>query len=307
MGFLDRLLGRHNANRDGEHERQQWQQQSQQSPQPPLSQQQWQQPQQAQPTAGERPPYDMQPRERNYTDEQAIDRYTYMLRTAPPETVEQAHEEAFAKLTPEQRQMVLHDLIQSAPQHEQPALSTAQDDPRTLARLATRAEIRQPGTLVNIFGGGGMPGGYGGYSGMYGGPGYGYGGMGGAGGMFGGVGGSLLGSIAGAFIGTMIADQFLSSFGGFDRDDQGGFFDRDDHNDQGMYGQDMGSQSYDPSQDPNAAGSAMGYADDPNAGGNDFGADSGAGQDMGFGGDFGGGDFGGSDFGGDFGGGDASF
>ena len=33
-----------------------------------------------------------------------------MLRTAPPETVEQAHEEAFAKLTPEQRQQVLSGL-----------------------------------------------------------------------------------------------------------------------------------------------------------------------------------------------------
>jgi hypothetical protein len=33
-------------------------------------------------------------------DEQALQRYRYMLRTAPPETIEQAHEEAFAKLTP---------------------------------------------------------------------------------------------------------------------------------------------------------------------------------------------------------------
>ena len=34
-------------------------------------------------------------------DEQAIARYRYMLKTAPPETLEQAHAEAFAKLTPE--------------------------------------------------------------------------------------------------------------------------------------------------------------------------------------------------------------
>ena len=31
-------------------------------------------------------------------DEQALQRYRYMLKTAPPETIEQAHEEAFAKL-----------------------------------------------------------------------------------------------------------------------------------------------------------------------------------------------------------------
>ena len=34
------------------------------------------------------------------SDEQALQRYRYMVQTAPPEMVEQAHEEAFAKLTP---------------------------------------------------------------------------------------------------------------------------------------------------------------------------------------------------------------
>ena len=34
------------------------------------------------------------------TDEQAIARYRYLLRTAPPEAIEQAHAEAFAQLTP---------------------------------------------------------------------------------------------------------------------------------------------------------------------------------------------------------------
>ena len=287
MGFLDRLLGRHGHDRDREHVQwpgEQQVRQQQRQPGPLLGQQS----QQAQPATN----YDIQPHDRNFTDEQAIERYKYMLRTAPPETIEQAHEEAFAKLTPEQRQMVLHDLIQSAPQHEQPALSNAQDDPQTLARLATRAEVRQPGTLAQVFGGG-MPGGY---SGMYGGPGYGGYGYGGMGGMFGGMRGSLLGSIAGAFIGTMIADQFFHSIGSF------GGFDRDDRDDQGMYNQgyDQNDQS-NPSQDPNNADvSTMDYSNDPNAGGNDYGADSGADQGADFGGDFGGGDFGG-----DFGGGDA--
>ena len=34
------------------------------------------------------------------TDEQAIQRYRYMLQTAPPETVEQAHAEAFRRIAP---------------------------------------------------------------------------------------------------------------------------------------------------------------------------------------------------------------
>ncbi len=35
------------------------------------------------------------------TDEQAIERYRYLLRTAPPEAIEEAHAEAFAQLTVE--------------------------------------------------------------------------------------------------------------------------------------------------------------------------------------------------------------
>jgi len=47
----------------------------------------------------------------------AIARYRYMLKTAPPETSERALAEE------------------------------AHDNPRALARLATRTEIRQPGTI----------------------------------------------------------------------------------------------------------------------------------------------------------------
>ena len=36
---------------------------------------------------------------RHLTDEQAVERYRYMLRTAPPDTIEQAHEEAFSRLS----------------------------------------------------------------------------------------------------------------------------------------------------------------------------------------------------------------
>lgn len=117
------------------------------------------------------------------TDEQAVARYQYMLRTAPPESIEQAHEEAFARLTPEQRQIALQKLSENAPPEERPQ----GDDPQSLARAATRAEIRQPGALGNAFGGGG---------------GMGLGGI---------IGGSLLGSLAGIFIGSSIAHSFFSN------------------------------------------------------------------------------------------------
>jgi hypothetical protein len=155
MSFFDRLLGRHT------------------SPQPePRS-------------SNERP--DLEPGQ--LTDQQAIERYRYLLRTAPPETIEQAHAEAFAQLTPTQRAQVLGGLSTEISPQERAALRPDQDDPRALARLATRAEMRRPGTLERTF------------SGM-------------GGGMMGlGMGGSFLSAMAGSLVGTMIAQQF---FGGFD-------------------------------------------------------------------------------------------
>ena len=98
-------------------------------------------------------------------DEQALQRYRYMLRTAPPETIEQAHEEAFANLTPAQRKQALHELAAVTPEGERAALAGSRDDPKSLARLATRAEMRQPGTLERTFGGMGRGYGLGGMMG----------------------------------------------------------------------------------------------------------------------------------------------
>lgn len=123
------------------------------------------------------------------SEAQALERYRYMLRTAPPETLEQAHAEAFAQLTPEQRQKVLGELSSSAPPAERAAIAaTPVDDSQALARVATRAEIRQPGTLERSLGGGAM------------------GAMG--------MGASLLSSFAMGFVGSMVAQSFLSAVGG---------------------------------------------------------------------------------------------
>jgi hypothetical protein len=123
-------------------------------------------------------------------DEAAVERYRYMLRTAPPETIEQAHAEAFAKLTPEQRQKVLADVSAELP----PSERATSDDPRSLARMATRAEMPNPGTMERTLGGG----------------------RGGGMGMGGMIAGTLLASVAGAFIGTAIADAFLDDEGAGD-------------------------------------------------------------------------------------------
>ena len=126
-------------------------------------------------------------------DEQAIARYRYMLRTASPETIEQTHAEAFAKLTPQQRQRVLNELTSELPEAERATLLRAGETPTALARAATRAEIRQPGTLERTFGRvGGSPGGVG------------------LGGL---MAGTFLSTMAGAVLGTAIAQSFLGSHG----------------------------------------------------------------------------------------------
>src|SRR5215213_7006768 len=140
-------------------------------------------------------------------DEQALQRYRYMLKTAPPETIEQAHEEAFAKLTSAQRAQALRELVAATPEGERAALAGGRDDPKSLARLATRAEMRQPGTMERTFGGTGR------------GP--------GMGGMMGGMGSTIFTSLAASFVGSVVAQQFLSSvddfgFGEGDTSEQSG-------------------------------------------------------------------------------------
>lgn len=126
-------------------------------------------------------------------DEQAIERYRYMLKTAPPDTIEQAHAEAFAKLTPDQRTLLLQQLSASIPEAERSAAGVAgRDDPQSLARLATRAEVRQPGTMERTLGGMGGRG-----------PGMGMGSM---------MAGSFLSTIAGVVVGSAIAQAFLGDF-----------------------------------------------------------------------------------------------
>lgn len=238
MGFLDRLLGR--------------------EPDPAERQDPYGRPAPGAPAGtGPRSP-----------DERAVERYRYLLATAPPEGIEQAHAEAFAQLTPDQRRQVLQQLAQHVPPSERLG-----DDPAGLARMATRTELRNPGTLERTFGG--APAGQGGQG--YGGQGYGGPGLGTM------IGGSLLGTVAGVVVGSAIANaMFGPAFGDLGSDafaaDAGGA-------EGGADGGDAGNDA--------GGGDAGG-----DAGGGDVGGDAG-----GFGGDFGGG-FGGGDFGGDFGGGD---
>jgi hypothetical protein len=209
MGFLDRLFGRREEPETRTHDV---------------------------PSGGGRPVSD---------DERALQRYRYMLRTAPPETIEQAHEEAFSKLTPAQRAQVLRELGETTPEGERAALAESRDDPKSLARLATRAEMRQPGAMERIFGGRGMGSGMGGM-----------------------MAGSIFGSLVAGFVGSIIAQEFFDSvedlgLGEDDSDQQ-----TDDDSAADDYG-DAGSD-YDSSSDQ---GSGDYWGDDSGSdwGGGDFG------------------------------------
>jgi hypothetical protein len=115
----------------------------------------------------------------------ALERYRYMLETAPPETIEEAHRQAFEKLSAEQRTQLLRQLAQVAPANERSAIqATSADDTRALARAATRAEIREPGVVERALSGGS------------------------------GVGSGLLGSFAAGFVGSLVAQSFFSALGG---------------------------------------------------------------------------------------------
>src|SRR6478735_7020112 len=229
MGFLDKLLGRE-----------------------PLQQQRPQQP--PQPPTGE--PYAVPPPRGGASteDERAIARYKYLLRTADPEDIEKVHAEAFGKLTPEQRQMVLQRLTDDLPESERPR----SDQPADLARSATRAEMSRPGYLQGAFGGG-------------------RGGMGGMG-MGGMIAGSMLGTIAGVVVGSALADMMLGGYDSSPEAHEAGDA-NGDSGDSGDGGDGGGDGTVDAAGD--TGGSDFGDA----GGGSDFG-----GGDFG-GGDFGGGDF----------------
>ena len=165
------------------------------------------------------------------TDEQALERYRYMLATAPPEDIERAHEEAFARLTPEQRRQALQALAGHVPENE-----LRNDDPASLARAATRAEIRQPGTIERAWGSGGA--GFG-------------------------LGSWFLTTLAASFIGTAIAQSFF--------DNDAGGADGGSSGDDGSSGDAAGSEdgwSSEASSDAGADGGDFGGGD---FGGGDFG------------------------------------
>lgn len=216
MGFLDRLFGGDDAERQP----------------PPVPRNAYDRQASTQPPPSE--------------DEIAIERYRYLLRTAPPETIEQVHAEAFAKLTEPQRQQVLADISAGLPASEQPRSS----DPQSMARAATRAEYMNPGFMERTLG-----------------PqrqGPSFGSM---------LGSSILGTVVGYVIGSAIVSSFLAPTFAQDPADQGGSSQDDTSAAEDSGGADTGAEA--------APADAGGWGDPGSGWGGDVGADAGGFGDFG--------------------------
>ena len=134
-------------------------------------------------------------------DRAAIARYDYLLKTAAPEQLEQVHRDAFARLTPAQREQIDAQLRADLPAGEQPVSSA----PADLARAATRGEAHNPGFLKKLLAKPGLRGAAGGAAGF---------GVGAVAGAGIGAAGGLLAAVAGGAVLSAVAAPLLEQAAG---------------------------------------------------------------------------------------------
>ncbi len=97
-----------------------------------------------------------------YDDQEVMDRYQQVSRGLPQDVYEESAEEAFAKMSPQERQEFSRHLRQRAQQQNVDFVDRDGDgtddrsqDPRELARMTGRMNQQQPGMLGQLLGGGG--------------------------------------------------------------------------------------------------------------------------------------------------------
>lgn len=92
--------------------------------------------------------------------DQAVQHYQQAAQQVPPDVYQRAAEQAFAQLSPQQREQFLQTARQQV--GNQGIVSGQTASPDQLAKLATQIHQNQPGGLASIFGGGQSQGGQGG-------------------------------------------------------------------------------------------------------------------------------------------------
>ncbi len=116
-----------------------------------------------------------------YTGQEVMQRYQQVAPQLPPDVYQQSAEQAFARLSPQERQQFAEFLQQRAQQQGVPLQSfnpggmdpRMQQDPGALAQITTRMEQQQPGMLGQLLSGvlggpqsGGQPAGMGSAGGL---------------------------------------------------------------------------------------------------------------------------------------------
>jgi hypothetical protein len=103
------------------------------------------------------------------SQEEAVSRYQQVATQVPPDVYEQSAEEAFSRLSPQQRMQLGQYLRQQGrqrnlgiPDFDQDGIDDRFQDPRQLARMTSQMDQRQPGMLGQLLGASGGMGGQGG-------------------------------------------------------------------------------------------------------------------------------------------------
>ncbi len=105
--------------------------------------------------------YQQGPPSEGYSGQEVMDRYQQVAPNVPSDVYMQAAEQAFARLSPEQRMQFAQQLQQRAnqqglnyPNLNRPSNDENFQDPRYLAQTVTNMHQQQPGLLGQLFGGG---------------------------------------------------------------------------------------------------------------------------------------------------------
>src|SRR5215210_7232162 len=109
--------------------------------------------------------YQQGPRE--VSEREAASRYEQVAPNLPPEIYQQSAQDVFSQMSPQQREQLGRQLIQSAQQQNldfpdvnRDGIDDRLQDPEYLARTTTHLHQQQPGLLNQIFGGGAHGGGH---------------------------------------------------------------------------------------------------------------------------------------------------
>lgn len=102
-----------------------------------------------------------------YSDQEVMQRYQQVAQNAPPQLYQDSAEQAFSRMSPQERREFGEFLRQRAQQQNVSFPDLNQDgiddrfqnDPRALAQVTSRMEQQQPGLLGQLLGGGGGGGG----------------------------------------------------------------------------------------------------------------------------------------------------